>query len=152
MSGIYEVCKAFYRAKNEAKSFTTYLMDSKKTYEELNMLLLFSTYVKGQQTQREQTMAVMSFLAGLPPEFETSKSQILSGFDIPSLHDVFSRVLHAENTSCTQQTNVLVEKGEENDSGKRANNKGGGNKAIDRHNNDPSTVVCYYCRESGHTK
>ena len=48
-------------------------MEFKKTYEELNMLLPFSTDITVQQMQREK-MAVMSFLAGLPSEFEIAKS------------------------------------------------------------------------------
>ena len=38
----------------------------KKTYEELNVLLPFILDVKVQQAQREK-MAVMGFLAALPP-------------------------------------------------------------------------------------
>ena len=53
-------------------------MDFKRTYEELNMLLPFSTGITVQQAQWEK-MVVMSFLAGLPSEFETAKSQILYG-------------------------------------------------------------------------
>ena len=84
MSRIYDVCKAFHRAEKESKSLTAYFMEFKKTYEELNMLLPFSTDIKVQQTQREQ-MAIMSFLSGLPSEFETAKSQILSSSEVISL-------------------------------------------------------------------
>ncbi|RVW63419.1 putative mitochondrial protein [Vitis vinifera] len=42
-------------------------------------------------------MAVMSFLAGLPSEFETAKSQILSNSEIGSLQEVFSRILRTED-------------------------------------------------------
>ena len=98
LSRMYDVCKAFYRAEKEAKSLTTYFMDFKKTYEELNVLLPFSTDIKAQQTQREK-MAVMSFLAGLPSEFEIAKSQILSNSEIGSLQEVFSRILCTEGTS-----------------------------------------------------
>ena len=65
ISRIYDVCKAFYRADKGDRSLTNYFMDFKKTYEELNMLLPFSTDINVQQTQREK-MAVMSFLADLP--------------------------------------------------------------------------------------
>ncbi|RVW70500.1 hypothetical protein CK203_056154 [Vitis vinifera] len=41
-------------------------------------------------------MAVMSFLAGLPSEFETAKSQILSNSEIGSLQEVFNRILRTE--------------------------------------------------------
>ncbi len=70
-------------------------MDFKRIYEELNVLMPFNPDVKVQQAQRQQ-MAVMSFLASLPLEFETAKSQILSGSEISSLHDTFSRVLRTE--------------------------------------------------------
>ena len=43
-------------------------------------------------------MAVMSFLVGLPSEFETAKSQILSSSEIGSLQEVFSRILRTEGT------------------------------------------------------
>ncbi|KAK1378832.1 hypothetical protein POM88_025576 [Heracleum sosnowskyi] len=73
-------------------------MAFKKTYEELNMLLPFSPDIKVQQSQREK-MVIMSFLAGLPSEFEFAKSQILSGSEISSLQDAFSRVLRTESPS-----------------------------------------------------
>lgn len=89
LTRIYEVCKSFYRADKQDQSLTAYFMSFKRTYEELNMLLPFSPDVKVQQQQREQ-MVVMSFLAGLSPDFETAKSQVLSSSEISSLHDVFS--------------------------------------------------------------
>ncbi|KAK2974028.1 hypothetical protein RJ640_011393, partial [Escallonia rubra] len=44
------------------------------------------TDVLNHKAQREQ-MAAMSFLGALPPEFDTAKSQILSGTDITSLQE-----------------------------------------------------------------
>ncbi len=70
-------------------------MDFKRIYEELNVLIPFNVDIKVQQAQREP-IAVMSFLACLPLEFETAKSQILFGSEVSSLHDTFSRVLHTE--------------------------------------------------------
>ncbi|KAH0713023.1 hypothetical protein KY289_008982 [Solanum tuberosum] len=101
-------------------------MEFKKTYEELNVLLPFSTDIKVQQAQREQ-MAIMGFLAGLPSEFETAKSHILSSSEISSLKDVFSRVLRTESTPSIQQTNVLVAKrgGGRNNAGRWNNNDTG---------------------------
>ncbi|KAL6313651.1 hypothetical protein AAG906_010069 [Vitis piasezkii] len=97
-------------------------------------------------------MAVMSFLAGLPSEFETAKSQFLSSSEIGSLQEVFSRILRTEGTSSIQQTNnVLVAKGGSNDTGRKSNNRGG-SKTSDSYNNDSSNIVCYYCHEPGHTK
>ena len=79
---MFEVCKAFYRPEKQNMSLTAYFMEFKKTYEKLNMLLPFSPDIKVQQAQREQ-MPVMSFLAGLPSDFDTVKSQILSSLKFP---------------------------------------------------------------------
>ncbi|XP_058007912.1 uncharacterized protein LOC131182393 [Hevea brasiliensis] len=107
ISRIYDVCKAFYRAEKEDKSLTAYFMDFKRVYEELNVLLPFSPDVKVQQAQREQ-LAVMSFLTGLPSEYETSKYQILSSSEISSLHETFTRVLRTESTQSSQTQRVLL--------------------------------------------
>lgn len=48
ISRIYEVCQAFYRAEKQDKSIMTYFMNFKKTYEVLNLFLLFSSDVKVQ--------------------------------------------------------------------------------------------------------
>ena len=80
-SRIFKVCKAFLQPEKQDKSLTAHFLEFKKTYEELNMLLPFSVDIKVQQTQRAQ-MAVMSFLASFPSEFDTAKSQILSSPEI----------------------------------------------------------------------
>ena len=84
ISRIYEVYKVSYLVEKQDRILIAYFMDFKKTYEKLNVLLPFSSDVKVQQAQREQ-MVVMSFLADLPPEFETAKSQIISSFEISTL-------------------------------------------------------------------
>ncbi|RVW73875.1 hypothetical protein CK203_059917 [Vitis vinifera] len=119
VSRMYDVWNAFHCPEKGAKSLTAYFMDFKKVYEELNALMPFSPDVRVQQAQREQ-MVVMSFLSGLPSEFETAKSQILSGSDIGSLQEVFSRVLRTENVSSSQHTNVLVAKGGNAENARRA--------------------------------
>ena len=91
ISRIFEV-QGFHRFEKQDMSLTAHFMEFKKTYEELNMLLPFSSDIKVQQTQREQ-MAVMSFLASLPSEFDTAKSLILSSFEISLLQETFSRLL-----------------------------------------------------------
>ncbi|XP_071916283.1 uncharacterized protein [Coffea arabica] len=128
ISRIYEVCQAFYCAEKQDKSIMTYFMDFKKTYEDLNLLLPFSSDVKVQQTQWEQ-MAIMSFLVGLSPEFEAAKSQILSSPKISSFQDVFSGVLRTENSQSVQSNNALVSQTNKYEFGKQQY-KGGG-KGID---------------------
>ncbi|KAK2966731.1 hypothetical protein RJ640_024398 [Escallonia rubra] len=153
ISRIYDVCRAFYRPEKETKTLTAFFMDFKKTYEELNVLLPFSKDIKVQQAQREQ-MAAMSFLGALPPEFDTAKSQILSGTDITSLQEVFSRVLRTESTFSNQQSSVLVaNRGRGSEAGRMNNNRGdrgGGDRG--GHNGGTSEIMCYYCKEPGHTK
>ncbi|KAG8661154.1 hypothetical protein MANES_02G211261v8 [Manihot esculenta] len=155
---IYDVCKAFYRVEKNDKTLTSYFMDFKRVYEELNVLMPFSIDVKTQQTQREQ-MAVMSFLAGLPPEFETAKSQILFDSEISLLHDVFTRVLHTESPIPSHPIGALVSR---NDSG-RQNNRGRQREGFNDckgsqrsgkigSTSDSGGIICYYCHEPGHTK
>ncbi|RVW21576.1 hypothetical protein CK203_109436 [Vitis vinifera] len=126
VSRMYDVWNAFHCPEKGAKSLTAYFMDFKK-------------------------MVVMRFLSGLPSEFETTKSHILSGFDISFLQEVFSRVLRTENVSSSQHTNVLAAKGGNAENARRVNNRGG-NRAFKNHGNDSSTIVCFYCHEVGHTK
>ncbi|RVW66431.1 Retrovirus-related Pol polyprotein from transposon TNT 1-94 [Vitis vinifera] len=90
VSRMYDVWNAFHCPEKGAKSLTAYFMDFKKVYEELNALMPFSPDVRVQQAQREQ-MAVMSFLSGLPSEFETAKSQILSGENAENARRVNNR-------------------------------------------------------------
>ena len=147
ISRIYEVCKGFYLAEQQEQTLTAYLMSFKKTYKELNALLPFSPDVKVQQTQREQ-MAVMSFLAGLRPEFDAVKSQILSSPEISSLQQTFNRILHTENqlfVAPSHPTSALVS---QNTTRSSIYRKGGDN-IRGQHSGE---VVCYYCHEPGHTK
>lgn len=128
VSYIYEACQAFYRAEKHDMSLTIYLMDLKRTYEELNMLLPFTPDVKIKQNQRKN-MVVISFFVSLPSKFETTKSQILFSFEITSLQDVFSRVLCTEN-SLVQYSGALVSwtnEYEVEQSHYRGSNKGGAN-------------------------
>lgn len=60
--------------------------------------------MKVQQDQRDQ-MAIMSFLAGLPSEFDSAKAQILSGSSVASLQEVFSRVLRTVSSIASSHTN-----------------------------------------------
>ncbi|GJY74948.1 hypothetical protein Tco_0479379 [Tanacetum coccineum] len=95
ISRIYSVCKAFHHGEQQDLSLTAYVMEFKKMYEELNSLLPISVDVKVMQKQREQ-IAVMSFLTGLRPEFDSLRCQFLNETEIPSLQDTFARVIRNE--------------------------------------------------------
>ena len=133
-------------------------MDFKRVYEELNVLLPFSMDVKVQQSQHEQ-MVVMSFLVGLPSEFDTTKTRILSSSELPSLHETFTRVLYTETSQSFRPVanNSLVSCSNWNEVGcqsNRSGNKGGGtsncDKSVDGRNHESGGIVCYHCHESGH--
>ena len=149
LSRMFDVCKAFYRAENQDQSLTTYFMEFKKIYEELNMLLPFSADVKVQQQQREQ-MAIMSFLAGLPSTFDTAMSQIISGSDISSLQEVFSRVLRTEGAPSNPVTGALLSRNTHSSS-RPAYYKPGAPRNSESRPTDTAAVTCNYCKKPGHT-
>ncbi|XP_028762948.1 uncharacterized protein LOC114721283 [Neltuma alba] len=156
ISCVYEVCKAFYRSEKQDRPLKAYFMDFKRMYEELNVLMPLTADLKVQHKQREQ-MAIMSFLTGLPPEYDTVRSQILSGSEISDLQDVFSRVMRAENLlppAASIPTSALLSKGTY-ETRSPIDNRGGPTRGGSKQGGAPSDssgVVCYYCKEPGHTK
>ena len=111
ISRIFDVFRGFYRTEKQDRSLTELFMDYKKTYEELNTLLLLSPDVKVQRAQQKQ-MAVMGFLVVLPSKYESIKAQILSNLEISSFQETLSRILHTETSSSTppstQRSSALV--------------------------------------------
>ena len=149
VSQIFDVCKAFHRLEKQDRSLTAHFMEFKKTYEELNMLLPFSADIKVQQTQREQ-MAVMGFLSSLPSEFDTTKSQILSSFEISSLQETFNRLLRTKIFPSIQMSNALVSKNSNYEPVKQQTKSSGS--ALEPPGQSSRGVVCYYCHKLGHTR
>ena len=97
----------------------------------------------------------MSFLAGLSPEFDSAKTQVLSGSDISSLHDVFSRVLRTETASSTPLTSALVSRRHGNAPGRSfpsSGQQGGYPPVSDNRTSDSKGIFCNYCKKPGHTK
>ncbi|KAJ9564855.1 LOW QUALITY PROTEIN: hypothetical protein OSB04_000821 [Centaurea solstitialis] len=114
ISRINTVCKSFHRGEQQDRSLTNYVMEFKKVYEELNSLLPLSADVKAMQAQREQ-VAVISFLTGLRPEYESIRSQFLSESAIPSLQETFARVLRSESVQPSpnpEHNSALVSRGD----------------------------------------
>ncbi|KDP46784.1 hypothetical protein JCGZ_06572 [Jatropha curcas] len=154
----YGIWKAFSRLEKGDKTLIAYFMEFEQVYEELNVLLPFSTNVKVQQSQREQ-MAVMSFLAGLSPKFDAARTQVLSSSELPSLHETFTKILRTETPQLVQPipNSALVswnEVGCQNSrSGDLAYKKGrSGNRDENYVSRDSGDVICYYCHKPGHNK
>ncbi|CAM8999069.1 unnamed protein product [Rhodiola kirilowii] len=149
ISRMYTVCQAFYRPEKGDQSLTDYFTEFKKIYEELNELLPFSPDIVVQHAQREK-MALMSFLAGLPSEFETAKSQILSDSKVASLEDAFRRVLHTETRpSPPPPSSAFI--GRRPQASGNFSYKGSGGSSENR----PDWIAsaeCRYCHQIGHLK
>ncbi|RVW27381.1 Retrovirus-related Pol polyprotein from transposon RE2 [Vitis vinifera] len=82
-------------------------------------------------------------LIGLRPDLETVRDQILGSSSIPSLDDVFARLLHISSTQTlpsdnTSDSSVLVS--QTNSRGGRSGNRGRGQRPH-----------CTYCNKLGHT-
>ncbi|CAM8996453.1 unnamed protein product [Rhodiola kirilowii] len=149
ISRMYTVCQAFYRPEKGDQSLTDYFTEFKKIYEELNELLPFSPDIAVQHAQREK-MALMSFLAGLPSEFETAKSQILSDSKVASLEDAFRRVLHTEpRPSPPLSSSAFI--------GRRPQPSGsfsykGSSGSSENRPDWIASAECRYCHQIGHLK
>ena len=111
ISRIFNVCRAFYLFEKQDRSLMKFFMDYKKTYEELNVLLPFSPYVKVKQDQREK-MAMMGFLTALPSKYDSVQAQILSSLEVSSFQETFSRILCTKVSSpalpSAQMSSALV--------------------------------------------
>ena len=85
---------------------------------------------------------MISFLAGLPPEFEIAKSHVLSGSTISSLQDTYRRIFRTENPQFVQVSSALVSRHSEYDAGRqqyRSSSKG-----IDTQGQNYGVVICHY--------
>ncbi|GAV65031.1 hypothetical protein CFOL_v3_08546 [Cephalotus follicularis] len=107
LSHIYELSQEFYRVDRRGSSLTQYFTDFKRMYKELNALMPITGDVKQMQVQKEQ-LAVMGFLGGLGPEYESVRSHILGVVEVASLADTFSRVLRVSH----ETTRDLVVQGD----------------------------------------
>nr|GEW75791.1 polyprotein, putative [Tanacetum cinerariifolium] len=149
ISQIYSVCKAFHRGEQQDLSLTTYVMEFKKMYEELNSLLPISADVKVMQKQREQ-VAIMSFLTGLRLKFDSLRCQFLNESEIPSLTDTFARVIRNETLQSPHSStsnSALVSRGRSQGGYRNGNN----DRVGDSEGFNFDEVECYYCHELGHT-
>ena len=93
-------------------------------------------------------MAAMGFLAGLPSDYETAKSQVLSSAEVALLKDTFSRVLRTESSQPPQLNSALVSRRSMAEFGRQSYKSGG--KEFLRQN--PGVTICHYCHKPGHMK
>jgi hypothetical protein len=106
---------------------------------------------------------LLSFLAGLPPEFDAARTQILSSPEITTLRDTFTRILRSEGSrSAPNVTSALVSRETSNEAGRGSRDSRGSRKntgfqgswsggGLGR-NAGHNKPICYYCDEPGHTR
>ncbi|RVW15025.1 Retrovirus-related Pol polyprotein from transposon RE2 [Vitis vinifera] len=137
----YKTCFKFW---NQAKGL--YTNDIQRLYkEEFLTVMPLTTDVGDQRTQIDKFFMVLT-LIGLQPDLETVCDQILGSSSVPSLDNVFARLLRISSTQTltlpsdnTLDSSVLVS--QTNSRGGRSGNRGRGQRPH-----------CTYCNKLGHTR
>ncbi|XP_071912194.1 uncharacterized protein [Coffea arabica] len=101
LSRMFDISLEYFQLQQDNKTVTEYFADLKRVSEELNVVMPLSSDITVIQRQREQ-MLVLKFLAGLKPEFEPIKSQILAGEQLPSFAEAYARVLRSASKDNAQ--------------------------------------------------
>ncbi|XP_071935889.1 uncharacterized protein [Coffea arabica] len=107
LSRMFDISLEYFQLQQDNKTVTEYFADLKRVSEELNVVMPLSSDIKVMQRQREQ-MLVLKFLAGLKPEFEPIKSQILAGEQLPSFAEAYARVLRSASKDNAQGDGALI--------------------------------------------
>ncbi|RVW22138.1 hypothetical protein CK203_111314 [Vitis vinifera] len=135
----YKTCFKFW---NQAKGLYTNDIQRLCKEEFLTVMPLI-TNVGDQRTQIDKFFMVLT-LIGLRLDLETVRDQILGSSSVPSLDDVFARLLRISSTQTlpsdnTSDSSVLVS--QTNSRGGRSGNRGRGQRPH-----------CTYCNKLGHTR
>ena len=107
---------------------STYIGQIASLKEEFLTVMPLTTDVGDQRTQIDKFFMVLT-LIGLRPDLETVRDQILGSSSVPSLDDVFARLLRISSTQTlpsdnTSDSSVLVS--QTNSQGGRSGNRGRG--------------------------
>ncbi|RVW98157.1 Retrovirus-related Pol polyprotein from transposon TNT 1-94 [Vitis vinifera] len=111
--------------------------------EEFLTLMPFTNGVEAQQIQSDKFFMVLT-LIGLRPDLESIRDQILASPSVPSLNDVFARLLRLSSTqtlSTDGPSDSSVLASQTNSRGGRSGNRGRGQRP-----------QCTYCNKLGHTR
>nr|CAN82683.1 hypothetical protein VITISV_000483 [Vitis vinifera] len=122
---------------------STYICQIASLKEEFLTVMPLTTDVGDQRIQIDKFFMVLT-LIGLRPDLETVRDQILGSSSIPSLDDVFARLLHISSTQTLPSDNISdssVLVSQTNSRGGRSGNRGRGQRPH-----------CTYCNKFGHTR
>ncbi|RVX06284.1 hypothetical protein CK203_027475 [Vitis vinifera] len=139
---LYKVASSIVNVRQQDMDLFTYIGQIASLKEEFLTVMPLTTNVGDQRTQIDKFSMVLT-LIGLHPNLETIRDQILGSSSVPSLDDVFARLLHISSTQTlssnnTSDSSVLVS--QTSSRGGRSGNRGRGQRPH-----------CTYCNQLGHT-
>ncbi|RVX21698.1 Retrovirus-related Pol polyprotein from transposon RE2 [Vitis vinifera] len=140
---LYKLTSSIVNVRQQDMDLSTYIGQIASLKEEFLTLMPLTTDVGDQRIQIDKFFMVLT-LIGLCLDLETVRDQILSSSSVPSLDDVFARLLHISSTQTlpsdnTSDSSVLVS--QTNSRGGRSGNRGRG-----------QHPHCTYCNKLGNTR
>ncbi|RVW86785.1 Retrovirus-related Pol polyprotein from transposon TNT 1-94 [Vitis vinifera] len=140
---LYKVASAIIHISQQDLDLSTYIGQIASLKEEFLTVMPLTPDVGVQQTQFDKFFMVFT-LIGLRPDLEPVRDQILGSPSVPSLDDVFARLLRISSTQTLpsdsiSDSSVLVS--HTTSRGGRSGNQGRGQRSH-----------CTYCNKLGHTR
>ncbi|KAJ9698270.1 hypothetical protein PVL29_007380 [Vitis rotundifolia] len=140
---LYKVASAIVHISQQDLDLSTYIGQIASLKEEFLTVMPLTPDVEAQQTQLDKFFMVLT-LIGLRPDLEPVRDQILGSSSVPSLDDVFARLLRISSTQTlpfdsTSDSSVLVS--QTSSRGGRSGTRGRGQRPH-----------CTYCNKLGHTR
>ena len=140
---LYKVASTIVNIRQQDMDLSNYIGQIASLKEEFLTLMPLTSDVGAQQTQVDKFFMVLT-LIGLRPDLKTLRDQILGSPSVPSLDDVFARLLRISSTQTLPSdspldSSVLVS--HTNLRGGRSGTRGRGQRPH-----------CSYCNKLGHTR
>ncbi|RVW25594.1 Retrovirus-related Pol polyprotein from transposon TNT 1-94 [Vitis vinifera] len=140
---LYKVASAIVHLSQQDLDLSTYIGQIASLKEQFLTVMPLTPDVGAQQTQLEQVLHVLT-LIGLRPDLEPIRDQILGSSSVPSLDDVFARLLCISSTQTlpsdsASDSSMLVS--QTTSRGGRSGTRGRGQRPH-----------CTYCNKLGHTR
>ncbi|RVX14206.1 Retrovirus-related Pol polyprotein from transposon RE1 [Vitis vinifera] len=139
----YKMVSDIVHVRQQDMDLSTYIGRIASLKEEFLTLMSFTNGAKAQQIQIDKFFMVLT-LIGLRPDLESVRDQILASPSVPSLDDVFARLLRLSSTqtlSTDGPSDSSVLASQINSRGGRSGNRGRGQRP-----------QCTYCNKFGHTR
>ena len=140
---LYKVASAIVHLSQQDLDLSTYIGQIASLKEQFLTVMPLTPDVGAQQTQLDKFFMVLT-LIGLRPDLEPIRDQILGSSSVPSLDDVFARLLRISSTQTLpsdsiSDSSVLVS--QTTSRGGRSGTRGRGQRPH-----------CTYCNKLGHTR